>query len=202
MQHRPPARDAEKFTFVIPAYEAPGSGGRAFARCLDSLEHQTDMNFNVVVVLDGPNETIASICDNWRAAPLSRYVTPHRGIPGGPHAVAFGIQTPECRGEFTTILNGDNTIARTYVEDLYSPDADVLLCMVRHTDNPGIVTDGTSIERGRIDRLNYSIRTTYARRGKHSSRNEQDWDFLQSCLAQMEGRTRFHHVEKILGTHN
>jgi hypothetical protein len=196
-----------KFTFLMPVYADTIGGFMEISRALKSVFLQTDESWQIIMASDGPN---ALLRDVWLEAleelkdkkKVVYFEVPYRGIRGGHHAVesAKGLAT----GEFLTILNGDNILRPTYIEDMYDSGYDILTCMVKMNDMPGIVTSGTGFHRGGIDRLNYSIRTAIAKRVQHKLHLDADYDWLIECWSFRNAMApvRVKHVEKILAEHN
>lgn len=193
-----------RFSFIVIAYCDRLADYAALSECLASIEAQTCPDWEAVVVHDGPNPTARETIAEWAIGRPQRVVyleVPYRGIRGGHASVNPGVELAQ--GEFVAVLNGDNTIEPTYVERLHADDADILTCMVRMRDMPGLVLDGTGFARGRIDRANYAIRRPIAQRVTHRMHLDADYDWLIDCFAHANERrpVRVHHVLEILATH-
>ena len=201
-----------KFCFIIPAYagkrnangERQTAGVLNLARCLDSINAQTDRDCRVIVVNDGNSVEMRDLCQEFQKAmpdtPITYYQAPYRGQRGGHESVNLALSRLPDDVEFVTILNGDNILRPTYIEDLYNPNYDILCCMVKMNDIPGTVLSGQSFTRGRVDRLNYSIRADIAANTKHLMHMDADCDYVIDCLAMAENGV--YYVEKILAEHN
>lgn len=201
-----------KFCFIIPSYagkrnnagERHTSGVINLARCIDSIAQQTDRDCRVIVVNDGHSlemrELIQEIQKDIPDIPITYYQAPYRGKRGGHESVNLALSVLPDDVEFVTILNGDNVLRPTYIEDMYNPDCDILTCMVKMNDIPGTVLSGLTFSRGYVDRLNYSIRSEIAANVRHKMHMDADCDWVIDCLAMAENP--IHHVEKILAEHN
>ena len=209
---RQQAEAVPHFSFLIPCYADAGDVAAIakIGRCLYSIEQQTDPHWEVVLVSDGPNEMIRDTYIAFReeARKIGRdkwvkYLSaPYVGKPGGHYSVECGKDI--CEGEFLTVLNGDNTLRPNYVADMYNSDADFLFCAVKMNDDPGIILSGRGRSRGRIDRLNYSIRTGIAKQVRHRMHTDADYDWIVECMAyrRQTAEVREHFTELVLGEHN
>lgn len=197
-----------KFSFIIPAYCDSYSDHLTLSRCLDSVFAQTDPAWEIILVHDGENEKARMQHHDASGDPRARghrflYLeSPYVGLRGGHQSINIGRD--HARGEFTTILNGDNTIRPTYIEEMYDHNADVLFCLVKMNDSPGLYLNGRSLTRGRVDRLCYAIRTGIVRRVYHRMNLDADYDFLMECIlfANDIRPVRYHETEKVLAEHN
>jgi glycosyltransferase involved in cell wall biosynthesis len=201
-----------KFAFIIPAYagkrnangERHTGGVLNLARCLDSIANQTDRDCRVIVVNDGHSlemrEIVLSFGQGNPDIPVTYYNAPYRGERGGHESVNLALSVLPKDVQFVTILNGDNTLRPTYIEEMYNPECDILTCMVKMNDLPGIVLSGQTFSRRAIDRLNYSVRSDIAINTKHKMNIDADCDWIIDCLQMAENP--IHCVEKILAEHN
>ena len=200
-----------KFCFIIPSYAGKrnAQGERhpgpilALGRCLDSIAGQTDPDCRVMLINDGHALEMRRLAQEFQAAtphiPIQYIEAPYRGERGGHVSVnlALSVLPDDC--EFVAIVNGDNTLRPQYIEKMYSPEHDILLCMVKMHDQPGIVLTGETFERRVIDRLNYAVRASIARATKHKTHMDADCDFLIDCAAMSENG--YHHAQEILADH-
>jgi len=201
----PPVPDI-KFSFLVITYADQISRYMEVSTCLQSIFDQTDHSFEVILLHDGPNDAMRAL---WQDAQrdyrypyrIKYYEVPFRGERGGHALVDFGRMVAV--GEFVTALNGDNLIRNTYVERMYHPDADIVTCQVLMKDLPGIIFSGRGFARGRIDRLNYAVKTGVARRVPHKMHIDADWDWLIDCWDEANSTrpVRVVHVDEILGVH-
>jgi cellulose synthase/poly-beta-1,6-N-acetylglucosamine synthase-like glycosyltransferase len=201
-----------KFCFIIPAYagkrnangERQTAGVLNLARCIDSVAQQTDPDCRIIVVNDGNSVEMRDLIQNMQKAipgiPITYYQAPYRGERGGHESVNLALSVLPDDVQFVTILNGDNVLRPTYIEDMYYPEYDIVTCMVKMNDLPGIVLDGRTFSRRSVDRLNYTIRADIAVNTKHKMHIDADCDFVIDCLAMAENGV--YYVEKILAEHN
>ena len=174
------------------------------ARCLDSINAQTDRDCRIIVVNDGNSvemrDLVQSFQENMKDMPITYYQAPYRGKRGGHESVNLALSRLPDDVQFVTILNADNRIYPTYIEDMWHPEYDIVTCMVRMNDLPGITLNGHSFSRRSMDRLNYTIRADIAARVKHLQHMDADCDYVLDCLAISENG--IYHVDKELAEHN
>lgn len=173
-----------------------------FGRCLDSIVAQTDQDFEIIVVNDGVDPRIRQIVSEGGSG-ARYYEHPYVGRRGGFQSIDYGISRAE--GEFIYILNSDNIIYPTFVEDMYA-EAHILMCQVLMNDIPGIILHGKTFVQGRIDRANYAVLTQVAQEVKYRdfSMLKDDWHFFNACYdnINLKGSPVIHHVDKVLAEHN
>lgn len=208
----PAAREVPKFSFLIPCYMGPRAVGTSLVlgRCISSILDQTDPSWQIVLVHDGASpvarafaEGLAEDCRRIGRADFVVYrEAPYIGTRGGHQSVNVGLES--CVGEFTTILNGDNTLRPHYIASMYDADADILIGSVRMNDMPGRILDGRAWHRGGIDRLNYSIRTGIAREVRHKMHLDADYDYLMDCWEHRNriADVRVRYCEAVVAEHN
>ena len=201
-----------KFCFVIPSYagkrnadnERHPMGVYDLGRCLDSIAEQTDPDCRVIIVNDGHSPEMRALCLEFQAAtphiPMRYIEAPYRGKRGGHESVNIALTVLPENVEFVAIVNPDNILRPTYIEKMYSPDHDILTCMVKMNDLPGIVLSGDTFARGKIDRLNYAVRADIAVNTKHKMHMDADCDYVLDCVSMSENG--IHYVEEILAEHN
>jgi len=202
-----------KFCFIVPAYDsgkrnAKGERNTAgilhLAKCVDSVFQQTDPDCRVIVVNDGASLEMRELIQSFQSKrpdiPITYLQAPYREERGEHDSINLALSVLPDDVEFVTFLNADNTIRPTYIEEMYNPEADVLLCMVKMNDIPGTVLSGRSFTRGYVDRLNYSVRAGLARKTRHQLHMDADCDYIIDIASIMENP--YHYVEKILAEHN
>ena len=100
---------APRVSIIIPVFNA----GRYLTRALDSVEAQTERNFEVVVVDDGSiDRRTHKILDEAAGRPG---VTVHRTENRGPSA-ARNLAIERSRGAYILPLDADDYLAPTYLE--------------------------------------------------------------------------------------
>jgi len=84
--------------------------------CLDSIEHQTYSNIEVLLINDGSLDSSGEICQEYVARDSRfRYFEKENG--GLSDARNYGID--RSKGKFLTFIDSDDWIEPTYVEDMY-----------------------------------------------------------------------------------
>lgn len=114
-----------KITLIVAVYNAE-SYLDTFMR---SLLSQTFNDFEVVLVDDGSSDSSAQMCDDYAERNANIRVI-HQ--PNGGVASARQTGIDNARGEYTIHADPDDTIAPTFLEELYAEavaqDADVVMC--------------------------------------------------------------------------
>lgn len=196
-----------KFSFIIPAYAHYTADYLTVARALDSVLNQTDAAWEIILVHDGENPRMYELFTELRLKYRDkiRYLeSPFVGARGGHASVESAKHLISPLSEYTTILNGDNTLRETYIEEMYSPDHDIIMCQVLMNDMPGIIFSGMCFRKGSIDRLNYAIRSRIFTHVRHGMELAADHTFLMDCYEEISKthRPRVRHVHKVLAEHN
>jgi len=201
-----------KFHFIIPSFagkrnhegERHPYGVINLAKCLDSINAQTDRDCSITIVNDGNSvemrDLVLQFQDNMRDVPIKYLQAPYRGERGGHESVNLALSVLPDNVQFVTILNMDNRIYPTYIADMYHPEYDIVTCMVRMNDIPGITLNGRTFSRRSIDRLNYTIRADIAANVRHKMHMDADCDYVVDCLSMSENGV--YHVNYELAEHN
>jgi len=104
------------------------------------------------------------------------------------------------------VLNSDNVIYKTFIENMYSEEAHILTCQVLMNDMPGVILHGKTYAQGRFDRANYAMLTQVAKEVKYRnfSMKSDDYHFFIACYDNInkKGSPIIHHVDKVLAEHN
>lgn len=116
-----------KFSIVIPVFNS----GKFLKRCLESVFSQTIENFEVIIVNDGSKDNSGQIIDEFKAKYSHKIkVIYHSSNLGLWHTHNDGISL--VRGDYFTILDGDDWISPTFLEYLGAPlhayEADCICC--------------------------------------------------------------------------
>ena len=102
----------ELISLVVPIYNVENY----LRMCLDSIEHQTYSNIEVLLINDGSLDSSGEICQEYVARDSRfRYFEKENG--GLSDARNYGID--RSKGEFLTFIDSDDWIEPTYVEDMY-----------------------------------------------------------------------------------
>lgn len=103
----------ELVSIIVPVYNVENY----LRMCLDSIEHQTYSNIEVLLINDGSQDSSGEICQEYVARDSRfRYFEKENG--GSSDARNYGIS--HARGEYLSFVDADDWITHTYVEDLYS----------------------------------------------------------------------------------
>ena len=113
---------------IIPLYNAE----KYIAECLDSILAQTFQNFEVIVVDDCSTDNSAAVVESYTEKFGGRLTLArtqkNSGTPGEPGNIGIALS----RGKYLLVLDNDDTITPTALEELYSVakefDADVVAC--------------------------------------------------------------------------
>ena len=114
----------ELISIVVPIYNVENY----LRMCLDSIEHQTYSNIEVLLINDGSPDSSGEICQEYVARDSRfRYFEKENG--GLSDARNYGIE--RSNGMYLTFVDSDDWLSLTYVEDLYQAairnDADTVV---------------------------------------------------------------------------
>ena len=102
----------ELISIVVPIYNVE----KYLRMCLDSIEHQTYSNIEVLLINDGSPDSSGEICQEYVARDSRfRYFEKENG--GASDARNYGIE--RSNGKYLTFVDSDDWLSLTYVEDLY-----------------------------------------------------------------------------------
>lgn len=146
------AAQQPELSVIVPAYNVD----RFLSRCMDSLIHQTDERYEVIVVDDGSTDYTPQLCCKYSfVEPRFRFVRQQNA--GVSVARNKGIEL--ARGKYISFVDADDWVTPDYVATLLSvqPDVDLLFfgnnqCKAdgtRQSFLPGetLATDVATIER-------------------------------------------------------
>ena len=114
----------ELISIIVPIYNVE----KYLRMCLDSIEHQTYSNIEVLLINDGSPDSSGEICQEYVARDSRfRYFEKENG--GLSDARNYGIE--RSNGRYLTFVDSDDWLSLTYVEDLYQAairnDADTVV---------------------------------------------------------------------------
>lgn len=114
----------ELISIIVPIYNVE----KYLRMCLDSIEHQTYSNIEVLLINDGSPDSSGEICQEYVARDSRfRYFEKENG--GLSDARNYGIE--RSNGMYLTFVDSDDWLSLTYVEDLYQAairnDADTVV---------------------------------------------------------------------------
>ena len=114
----------ELISIVVPIYNVENY----LRMCLDSIEHQTYSNIEVLLINDGSPDSSGEICQEYVARD-SRFHYFEKENGGLSDARNYGIE--RSNGKYLTFVDSDDWLSLTYVEDLYQAairnDADTVV---------------------------------------------------------------------------
>ena len=103
----------ELVSIIVPIYNVENY----LRMCLDSIEHQTYSNIEVLLINDGSQDSSGEICQEYVARDSRfRYFEKENG--GASDARNYGIS--HARGEYLSFVDADDWLTYTYVEELYN----------------------------------------------------------------------------------
>ena len=102
----------ELISIIVPIYNVENY----LRMCLDSIEHQTYSNIEVLLINDGSPDSSGEICQEYVARDSRfRYFEKENG--GASDARNYGIE--RSNGKYLTFVDSNDWLSLTYVEDLY-----------------------------------------------------------------------------------
>lgn len=102
----------ELISIIVPIYNVE----KYLRMCLDSIEHQTYSNIEVLLINDGSPDSSGEICQEYVARD-SRFRYFEKANGGLSDARNYGIE--RSNGKYLTFVDSDDWLNLTYVEDLY-----------------------------------------------------------------------------------
>ena len=102
----------ELISIIVPIYNVE----KYLRMCLDSIEHQTYSNIEVLLINDGSPDASGEICQEYVARD-SRFRYFEKANGGLSDARNYGIE--RSNGKYLTFVDSDDWLNLTYVEDLY-----------------------------------------------------------------------------------
>ena len=99
-------------SIIVPIYNVENY----LRMCLDSIEHQTYSNIEVLLINDGSPDSSGEICQEYVARD-SRFRYFEKGNGGLSDARNYGVA--RAKGKFLTFIDSDDWVEATYIEDMY-----------------------------------------------------------------------------------
>ena len=189
--------DPTRVHCVVPTYRRHSQ----LKHLLSLIENQTYRDFIVHVVADGDDEEVRKIVSDFGEKFVYTFTEPDRNFGSQPRISVLEMLPSN---EMVCFIDDDNEIENNYLERLVSgfKDGVVLsMCQINH-NLVGIIPQKNEIEFGRIDSLNFMVRTEIAKchldewvqRGAIIS---HDFLFISACAR--DGGRAF--IPEVLGTH-
>ena len=99
-------------SIIVPIYNVENY----LRMCLDSIEHQTYSNIEVLLINDGSPDSSGEICQEYVARD-SRFYYFEKENGGLSDARNYGVA--RAKGKFLTFIDSDDWVEATYIEDMY-----------------------------------------------------------------------------------
>lgn len=93
-----------KVSVIVPIYKTPLN---YFKECMESLYNQTLRDAEFILVFDGENKELLSICETYKDPRFKIFVQPHLGVSATRN---FGIK--QAIGVFLTFVDADDSFYR------------------------------------------------------------------------------------------
>ncbi len=95
-----------QISVIVPIYKTPLN---YFKECMESLYNQTLRDAEFILVFDGENKELLSICETYRKrdSRFKIFIQPHLGVSSTRN---FGIK--QANGEFLTFVDADDSLYR------------------------------------------------------------------------------------------
>lgn len=101
-------------SIVIPVYKAENYIGK----CIESLQHQTYSNLQIILIEDGSPDSSGRICDDYAVKDDRITVIHHERNMGVSKTRNDGLAI--VKGEYIAFVDGDDYVAPTMIEDCLS----------------------------------------------------------------------------------
>ena len=102
----------ELVSIIVPIYNVENY----LRMCLDSIEHQTYSNIEVLLINDGSPDSFGEICQEYVARD-SRFHYFEKENGGLSDARNYGIE--RSNGKYLTFIDSDDWVEPTYIDDMY-----------------------------------------------------------------------------------
>lgn len=99
-------------SFIVPVYNPPEA---AFKKCVQSVLAQNNQNFELILVDDGSDNGVETLCDQYSFEHSEVHVL-HQKNKGVSKARNAGIQT--AKGEWIVFLDSDDSVSQNLTEEL------------------------------------------------------------------------------------
>lgn len=103
-----------KVSVIVPIYKTPLN---YFKECMDSLYNQTMQNVEFILVFDGENKKLFSICETYKDKDerFKIFIQPHLGVSATRN---FGIK--QAKGEYITFVDADDILCSDILNEAYT----------------------------------------------------------------------------------
>lgn len=117
-----------KISVIVPVYNS----ARFLERCLESILNQKFMDFELIIVEDGSDDTSPQICEIYQQKDtrIRLFYEQHNG-----QSIARNLGLKEARGEYICFIDSDDYVSSDYLERLYEvierEKVDLVSCEMR-----------------------------------------------------------------------
>ena len=108
------------YSIIIPIYNAE----KSLTKCIESIIHQKNKDFELILIDDGSTDTSGKICDKYALSDKRIKVihSPNKGVSS-----ARNIGINNARGIWLTFIDADDFIEQNYFPTKYNKSADLLI---------------------------------------------------------------------------
>lgn len=122
---------------IIPVYNTE----KYLSACIESVLHQEQVSFEIILVDDGSTDSSVSICDNY-AQKYENIKTIH--IPNSGPATAKNEGLKLAQGTYIALTDSDDRMEPFMLHKMitagYKNDADIVCCNYKQIDERGVVS--------------------------------------------------------------
>lgn len=116
------------FSIIVPVYNVE----QYLPRCIESILNQSIKEFELILINDGSTDKSGSICDYY-ANKDDRIVVVHKENGGVSSARNYGLDI--AKNEYIAFVDSDDYVYEDYLEKLYNPSVDIVLCNIKYDQN-------------------------------------------------------------------
>ena len=117
---------------IIPTY----NDAKSIRQSLLSLFHQTDKDWELIIIDDGSTDGSLNQCKKFRDSRIQVFHTLNRGV-----SEARNLGISKATGEYITFIDSDDFVAENYLEKIYRPDEEMVIGGVAKVDINGKVIE-------------------------------------------------------------
>lgn len=116
------------FSIIVPVYNVQ----QYLPRCIESILNQSIKDFELILINDGSTDKSGDICDLY-AQKDDRIIVVHKENGGVSSARNYGLDI--AKNEYIVFVDSDDYIYKNYLEKLYNPNVDMVLCNIKYDQN-------------------------------------------------------------------
>lgn len=114
-----------KFSIIVPVYNVENE----LSKCIDSILGQSVEDFELILIDDGSTDRSGEICDDYGKKDR-RIKVIHKSNGGVSSARNSGLDI--ANGEYIVFVDSDDYVTEDYLEKLYNPNVDMVLCNIKY----------------------------------------------------------------------